>query len=113
MGCGERKQDPTATHTLSIFSEVRFPADFLALISRRARLWKGPGCTEGLLLIAGGSFIFSRSPCLFLPPEITAASQDLPHPSALPACCGSSARPGRCCPPQGISRDPAARRLQP
>lgn len=38
MGCGERKQDPTAAHTLSIFREVRFPAVFLALISQHVAL---------------------------------------------------------------------------
>lgn len=38
MGCGERKQDPTAAHTLSIFSKVCFPAVFLALISQRTAL---------------------------------------------------------------------------
>lgn len=38
MGCGERKQDPTATHTLSISREARFPAVLLALILQRVAL---------------------------------------------------------------------------
>lgn len=105
MGCGERKQDPTATHTLSIFREVCFPAVFLALISQHvalkgARLHPGPSPYRWWLL-----HFPQAPPCLFLHPEITAAlstAAGLPawvlHPRVLPAWKGSHAHPGKCYP---------------
>lgn len=80
MGCGERKQDPTATHTLSIFREACFPAVFLALISQHTAL---KGARLHLLLIATGSIIFSSplhpSFCTLKPLQVSVWQQGCPH----------------------------------
>lgn len=95
MGCGERKQDPTATHTLSIFREACFPAVFLALISQHTAL---KGARLHLLLITTGSIIFSSplhpSFCTLKPLQVSVWQQGCPHgaqPCPMP---WGSAMPG-------------------
>lgn len=79
MGCGERKQDPTAAHTLSNFREVHFPAVSLALISQYTAL---KGARLNPLLITGGSIIFPSpfhpSSHGLQPPQLSAQQQGYP-----------------------------------
>lgn len=76
MGCGERKQDPTAAHTLSNFREVHFTAVSLALIPQ----YVAPkGAVLNLSLITDGSITFPSpfhpSSHNLQPPQFSAQQQ--------------------------------------